>query len=132
MREKINDWILNRIADTIIKFLDRGGFTIVNRNDAALLFREGANESEFVFPWHMRPSDEDLKEDPHAEMPAHLVAASIFGFVLRKAWLMKFIAFYSTNEKEVEANFGHLQEIMDGLQHQHTPVMPARTGEIVH
>ena len=134
MREKINDWILDRIADTIIKFLERGGFTIVNRNDAALMFREGADRSEFIFPWHLVPDDEYLEEHPDAEMPPHLVAASVFAFMLKKNWLMQFISFYSANEKEVDANLGHLQEVMNGLQHKHAPARaePARTGEIVH
>ena len=142
MREKIYHWVLDHVADAIIKFLAHGGFTIINRNDAALLFREGADRSDFIFPWHLYPNPEYLKEHPDAEMPPHLAAASVFGFMLRKKWLMRFISFYSANEKGVDANLGHLQEVMDGLQQQTSakptaPVAyekkyPTRNGDIVH
>ncbi|MHC4566633.1 MAG: hypothetical protein ACYTE3_12845 [Planctomycetota bacterium] len=98
-------WILKR---PFIWWLDKMDIVdLVYRNDAAIIFREDSVSPEEYFPWHLRPEPEE-DSDQQAEVPGYLAAAMQVMFIIRKEWLMAFVADYMSNPDLMDAKLAEV------------------------
>ncbi len=103
-------YLLRKVASLIIWYLSRGGFVIMNPNDASIIFREGSVRPELHFPWHLAP---DIPEGgPDIPMPPYLQVALVLTFALGKDWVMQFLQYYLHNESEVESDLDSYKQQM--------------------